>query len=160
MVNYKLEVSSKILDRKPEYGLVYGDAWVIDEESEIIGPLFFPSRAKRNIDDQFPDLKFSAARLRKGALFSQGSTLFRMAAIRKVGSLDESLRVAEDWDLWVRIAEKYKVYYEPVPMYLYRINPKGLFNQALMAKKHEKALEYVRKKMQERMKKAKKETRK
>ncbi len=155
MVNYKLEVSAKILDRNPEYGLLYGDAWVIDEASEIIGPLSFPSRAKRYIDDPFPNLKFSNARLRKGALFSQGSTMFRMEAIRKVGGLDKSLKVAEDWDLWVRIAEKYKVYYKPVPMYLYRINPKGLFNQALMAKKHEQAIAHVRKKMRQRAAEAK-----
>jgi len=156
MVNYKLEVSAKTLDRNPEHGLIYGDAWVIDESSEMTGPLSFPSRAKRNIDDPFPNLKFSNARLRKGALFSQGSTLFRMAAVRKVGGLDEKLKVAEDWDFWVRIAEEYKVYYLPVPMYLYRINPKGLFNQALMAKKHKDALSYVKKKMKQRVAKEKK----
>jgi len=156
MVNYKLEVCSKILDKNPDIGLVYGDAWVIDEESEITGPLFFPSRKKRNIDDPFPDLKFSITKLKKGAVFSQGSTLFRMEAIRKVGGLDEKLMVAEDWDLWIRIAEKYKFYYEPVPMYLYRVNPKGLFSQALKAKTHKSAKQYVIKKMLEREKKAKK----
>ena len=156
MVNYKLEVCAKILDRNPNIGLVYGSAWIIDEESSITGPLFFPSRAKRNIDDSFPDLTFSMAKLKKGALFSQGSTLFRMEAIRKVGGLDEKLMVAEDWDLWIRIAEKYKMYYEPVPMYLYRINPKGLLSQALKAKTHESAKRYVIKKMHEREKKARK----
>lgn len=153
MVNYKLEVCAKILDRNPDIGLVYGGAWIIDEESSITGPLFFPSRAKRNINDPFPDLKFSMAKLKKGALFSQGSTLFRMEAIRKVGGLDEKLMVAEDWDLWIRIAEKYKFYYEPVPMYLYRINPKGLLSQALNANTHESAKQYVIKKMHEREKK-------
>jgi len=93
------------------------------------------------------------AKLKKGALFSQGSTLFRMEAIRKVGGLDEKLMVAEDWDLWIRIAEKYKFYYEPVPMYLYRINPKGLLSQALNANTHESAKQYVIKKMHEREKK-------
>jgi len=156
MVNYKLEVSAKILDKYPEHGLVYGDAWVIDEASEIIGPLYFPSRAKRSIDDKFPDLRFSMTSLRKGALFSQGSTMFRMEAIRKVGGLDEKLHVAEDWDLWLRIAEKYKFYYEPVPMYLYRVNPKGLFSQAIKAKKHLKSKDYVLRKMQQRLKKTKK----
>ena len=122
MVNYKLAVSAKILDRHPECGLLYGNAWIIDESSEIIGPLSFPSRAERNIDDAFPDLSFSMAKLSKGAVFSQGSTMFRMEAIHKVGGLDENLKVAEDWDLWLKIAEKYKFYYEAVPMYFYRIN--------------------------------------
>ncbi len=156
MVNYKLEVSSKILDRYPEYGLLYGNAWVMDEESEIIGPLFFPSRAKRSIDDQFPNLRFSMPRLRKAPFFSQGSTMFRMDAIRKVGGLDEKLKVAEDWDLWLRIAERYKVYYLPVPMYIYRVNPKGLFSQAVKEKRHEEAKQYVLRKMLERQKRAKK----
>jgi glycosyltransferase involved in cell wall biosynthesis len=150
MVNYKLAVSAKILDRHPECGLVYGDAWIIDEASEIIGPLSFPSRAERNIDDAFPDMSFSIAKLMKGAVFGQGSTLFRMEAIRKVGGLDEKLRVAEDWDLWLRIAEKYKFYYEPVPMYFYRINPQGLFSQALRENNHEKSKQYVIQKMAER----------
>jgi glycosyltransferase involved in cell wall biosynthesis len=153
MVNYKLEVSAKVLDRHPKCGLVYGHAWVIDEASEITGPLFFPSRAERSIDDPFPDMSFSMARLLKGAIFPQGSTLFRMEAIRKVGPLDERLHVAEDWDLWIRIAEKYGLYYLPVPLYLYRINPKGLFSQALQKNTHEKAKQLVIKKHEERMKK-------
>jgi len=156
MVNYKLEASSKLLDKFPEVGLVYGDAWIIDEASEITGPLSFPSRAKKSIDDPFPNLKFSMAKLKKGAVFSQGSTLFRMEAIRKVGGLDESLHVAEDWDLWIRIAEKYRLYYLPVPMYLYRINPEGLLSQALKGKFHEKSKGFVLKKMRERARKAKK----
>lgn len=153
MVNYKLEVSAKILDKHPEAGLIYGDAWIIDEASEITGPLWFPSRAKRNIDDAFPDMRFSMAKLKKGAVFSQGSTLFRMEAIKKVGGLDEKLKVAEDWDLWLRIAEKYKFYYEPVPMYLYRVNPQGLFSQALKEDNHLKSKQYVIQKMVKRRKK-------
>lgn len=156
MVNYKLEVSSKVLDKYPEVGLVYGDAWAIDETSEIIGPLSFPSRAKRDIDDQFSDLKFSMAKLRKGAIFSQGSTMFRMDAIRKAGNLDEKLKVAEDWDLWLRIAEKYRFFYLPVPIYLYRVNPQGLFSQAVKGKRHSAAKQYVLRKMRERQKRAKK----
>ncbi len=155
MVNYKLEVSAKVLDRHPKCGLVYGHAWVIDEASEIIGPLFFPSRAERSIDDPFPDMSFSMAKLLKGAIFPQGSTLFRMEAIRKVGPLDESLHVAEDWDLWIRIAEKYDFYYLPVPLYLYRINPKGLLSQAIQKKTHEKSKQFVLKKREQRMKKVK-----
>ena len=65
MVNYKLEVSSKVLDRHPKCGLVYGDAWIINEESEIIGPMSFPTRAKRSIDTPFPRIPFSASKLRK-----------------------------------------------------------------------------------------------
>jgi len=154
MVNYKLEVCTKILDKNPEYGLVYGNAWAIDEASEITGPLSFPSRAKRNIGDQFPDLSFSMEKLGEKCFFSQGSTLFRMEAIRKVGGLDEELHVAEDWDLWLRIAEKYKVYYCPVPLYLYRINPKGLLSQAINNKTHESTKQKVLQKMKERLEKA------
>ena len=155
MVNYKLEVCTKLLDKKPDYGLIYGNAWVINEASEITGPLSFPSRAKRNIYDQFPDLSFSMKKLTTKCFFSQGSTFFRMAAIKKVGGLDENLHVAEDWDLWIRIGEKYKVYYLPVPLYLYRINPKGLLSQAINNNTHMSTVEKVLKKMRERQKKAK-----
>jgi len=154
MVNYKLEVCTKLMDKHPEVGLVYGDAWVIDEASEITGPLSFPSRAKRSIDDKFPDLSFSMEKLTTKCFFSQGSTFFRMEAIRKVGGLDESLHVAEDWDLWIRIAEKYKVYYLPVPLYLYRINPEGLLSQAINNNTHKSTVEKVLKKMRERQKKS------
>ena len=153
MVNYKLEVSSKILDKHVKCGLVYGNAWVMNEKSEITGPLFFPSRAKRSMDDKFPDNRFSYETLAKSCTISQGTTMFRMKAIKKVGGLDENLPTAEDWDLWLRISEKFKVFYIPVPLYIYRVNPKGLFSQAKNAKKHELHVQIVLDKIKERRKK-------
>ena len=73
MVNYKLEVSAGILERHNESGLVYGDAWVINERSRITGPFSFPSRKKRGLDDAFAPNPFSFARLcRKNFIPNQG----------------------------------------------------------------------------------------
>ncbi|MBN1940952.1 MAG: glycosyltransferase, partial [Candidatus Diapherotrites archaeon] len=115
MVNYKLEVASGIMDKHKECGLVYGNAWIMDENSEITGPFSFPTRDKRHISQPFPNYDFSLKKLSKKNFIPQGTTTFRMSAIRKVGGIDENLTTGEDWDLWLRIAEHFEVRYLPVP---------------------------------------------
>jgi glycosyltransferase involved in cell wall biosynthesis len=39
-----------------------------------------------------------------------------------LGGFDERLRGAEDWEMWVRIAAHYPVWYEPQPLAVYRLH--------------------------------------
>ena len=48
-------------------------------------------------------------------------TLFPRALLDEVGPMDESLRLAEDWDLWIKaVYAGWEVVRQPVPMALYR----------------------------------------
>ena len=144
MVNYKLEVSAGILERHNESGLVYGDAWVINERSRITGPFSFPSRKKRGLDDAFAPNPFSFARLCRKNFIPGGSVLFRTKDFLAAGGLDPRLKIGEDWDLWLRLTKDKQAYYLPVPLYLYRINSQGLISRFLKSETGRQNLRSVR----------------
>lgn len=48
------------------------------------------------------------------------SIAVRRSAYERLGSFDERLRCAEDWEMWVRIAAAYKVWYDPRILASYR----------------------------------------
>ncbi len=52
--------------------------------------------------------------------------LIRKHVLEEVGPFDETLAAAEDWDIWLRIAYKYKVACVPEPQILYRIHSNAM----------------------------------
>ncbi len=130
MINYKIEVLAKALDLNPGAGLVYSDAWVMNEKGRITGPYSVPLASPRKITGSFRDNKYNAGKMLQRDYIPQGSTMFTKKAIRNVGLFDEEIRVGEDWDMWLRIAEKFKAFYVPVPTYLYRQRKGGLIGTA------------------------------
>jgi glycosyltransferase involved in cell wall biosynthesis len=50
------------------------------------------------------------------------SVAVRRAVYEQLGGFDRRLRCSEDWEMWVRIAASYPVWYEPEPLALYRIH--------------------------------------
>jgi hypothetical protein len=46
----------------------------------------------------------------------------RREAYERLGGFDKRLGYAEDWEMWVRIAARYPVCYEPEPLALYRVH--------------------------------------
>lgn len=60
---------------------------------------------------------------------ASGSVTIRREILDKIGLFNEEYRLAEDYDLWLRISEKYKISYIHNPLYLYHrdtINKKSL----------------------------------
>lgn len=90
----------KYFQDHPEAGLVYGDANFIDEEGRVIGRF-----AARQTDYR---------RLRRGYVhIPQQAAFFRADLWREVGPLDPSFYFAMDYDLWVRLAARAPVHYNP-----------------------------------------------
>jgi glycosyltransferase involved in cell wall biosynthesis len=50
------------------------------------------------------------------------SIAVRRAVYEQLGGFDRRLRCSEDWEMWVRIAASYPVWYEPEPLALYRVH--------------------------------------
>lgn len=50
------------------------------------------------------------------------SIVVRRAVYEKLGMFDQRLSWVEDWEMWVRIAVHYQVWYEVAPLALYRIH--------------------------------------
>jgi glycosyltransferase involved in cell wall biosynthesis len=80
-------------DRHPEAAVVYGEAWYIDDRGERLAP--------------YPVEPFDRERLSRRCFICQPATFIRREAFEAVGLLDESLRFALDYDLWIRLAKHY-----------------------------------------------------
>ena len=85
------------LEAHPEAAMAYGDAVHVDENGTPISP--YPTRA------------FDAKAFARECFISQPATLIRRSAYDAVGGIDGSLRFAMDYDLWLRLAERYPVCY-------------------------------------------------
>jgi glycosyltransferase involved in cell wall biosynthesis len=53
------------------------------------------------------------------------SNMFKRDVLLEVGLFNEALRVSEDWDLFVRVAERYPVHAINEPLMYYRVNNAG-----------------------------------
>ncbi len=50
------------------------------------------------------------------------SIAVRRTVWEQLGGFDDRLKCAEDWEMWVRIASRYAIYYDPRPMAEYRVH--------------------------------------
>jgi glycosyltransferase EpsE len=93
----KLKKQIDFLEKNKDYVLVGGGVVLIDEKGNKIGKIknkTYNSKIKSNI-------------LYKNQI-SHSSVLFKKKDVLKVGGYDESLKVGEDYDLWLRLGLKGK----------------------------------------------------
>lgn len=83
-----------------------------------------------------------------------GSVMLKRSILNDIGLFNEEYLVAEDYDLWLRVVEKYKINYIHDPLYLYNrntVNKDSLTsnpdNLQLLIKNVEKIKEESRKRM-------------
>ncbi|MBP1691214.1 MAG: glycosyltransferase [Bacteroidetes bacterium] len=83
------------LDRNPDVGLVGTAFMYIDGQNTVTGtePVFVSDAEIRS-------------RLLKHNCFGHGTVMIRLAVVRALGGYDESFPFAQDYDLWLRIAER------------------------------------------------------
>lgn len=89
-----------------------------------------------------PDRLYAA--LLEGNFFVPESIFLRRSVYEDVGLFDESLRACEDWDVWLRVAKKYKLIHSPKILTRHRILPgsmstdplRMLNNRLAVMKKH------------------------
>jgi glycosyltransferase involved in cell wall biosynthesis len=114
----RLAESVKVLMERPEAGLAYGLIQGIDPEGRL-GSTWAgnPAHAEGHIAPYIY--------MRTVELPSPTITL-RRRCIDEVGAFDETLRVSEDRDLWLRIALRYEVAFVPAVLAYYRGTPGSL----------------------------------
>ncbi|MGF1491367.1 MAG: glycosyltransferase [Microcoleaceae cyanobacterium] len=108
----KLESHQQILQDNPQVTVVYSWTDYIDEKGQFLHPGLHISVQ----GNAYPDL------LRSNILENGSNPLIRRVAFEAVGTFDESLRAAEDWDMWIRLSEKYPFATVPAPQVLYRVS--------------------------------------
>lgn len=103
----------QVLDEKPDVGLVYTPMTYIDEEGKLGGPAWGGGA---------PEML--AYRSPIGACF-----LYRREVYETIGGYAEDLFLVEDWEYWIRIAEKFPVWVHNEDLYLYRLHNQSLSRQ-------------------------------
>lgn len=63
--------------------------------------------------------------------FCHGAAVFKSECIRTIGMYREFFRFSQDFDLWLRIAEKFKCANLNTPHYKWRINPQSQFSVSI-----------------------------
>lgn len=99
----KLEIQLRQMQALPEsIAVLYGDAIMIDESGAVLEKRFLDAHGIQTppVGDLLPVL------LRRNFLPSM-TTMLRTDALRRVGGYDERL-VYEDWDMWLRLAQRYE----------------------------------------------------
>ncbi len=87
-------------------GLVYGNYKVIDTAGADR-----PDIPTVPINPRIRGNAFEALLPKNMILGSASNVLIRRSVFETVGPFDETLRVGEDWDMWLRIAEKFQINY-------------------------------------------------
>ena len=80
-------------DRNPDAAVVYGRAWNVDESSGRRYPVWVEP--------------FTERRMALRCVISQPATLVRRTAWEAVGGVDETMRMAMDYDLWWRLYRRF-----------------------------------------------------
>ncbi len=70
-------------------------------------------------------LPLHLSRMAEEQIMMTPSVVVRREAYEALGGFDHRLRCAEDWEMWVRVAASYPVWYEPAVGACYRIHPDG-----------------------------------
>lgn len=94
----KLRKQAALLDKREEIALIGTAIVLVDENGTKIGEDIY------EVEDEQIRLKM----LSKNQ-FCQSSVMFRKSVFMEVGGYDERFSVCEDYDLWLRMGERYKL---------------------------------------------------
>ena len=100
------------LDAHPEVGLLGTGCHEISESREVIGVIVPPE----------DDAAIRRVLIRKNP-FVHSSVMLRRAALEAAGGYDESLPVAQDYDLWLRMSRLTRMANLPEPLVKRRLTP-------------------------------------
>lgn len=125
----KIEKQVEFMESNPEYGMCYGK--IVYFEDSIENTYEYPNSNKQGW--VFDDL------LKYGCFIPAPSTFMRKEVFETVGEYDESLWI-EDWDMWLRISQKYQVGYIDEYLAYYRRHDTNISSQSLKMYKAEKQI--------------------
>lgn len=123
----KLELQLKALQKNPRAGVAY--SWTTCMGNN--GNSFHPG-----VTESFQGNVY--ANLLVGNFIGSGSNvLIRREAIESVGYFDKSLKSAEDWDYWLRLAPKWDFVVVPKPQILYRLSSGAMSSKLDVMEKYQ-----------------------
>jgi glycosyltransferase involved in cell wall biosynthesis len=131
----KLEKQVEFLESNKELGLVYSDCYIIDNGSNMEENTYL-CRTKPFRGNIFSELVYNN-------FIPTSTVLVRRKVLDKVGLFNPVLRISQDYDLWLRLAEIYSVDFINQPLAKYRFHNEGISkNVELMIAEDFQILEY------------------
>jgi len=113
----KLDKQVELLDSNKKLGLVYSDNYVIDSNGNLKKKSFLPCAMFRgNVFKELLHRNFIALL----------TVIIRKEVLNKVGMFDPKYKIAQDYDLFLRIAEYYPVDFVEQPLAKYRVHAEGV----------------------------------
>ncbi len=116
------QIQADLLLTRPDLGLVHSNLEVIDEQGRYLREIFLGVPGSRGLTDDHAESSFTQLMKGESGVWTS-SVLLRRECIDRVGMFDESLAVAEDWDLWIRIARTFKIGYIERALARHRCHP-------------------------------------
>lgn len=106
---------TRAFHENPEIGAAFCRQIFIDQDGQRLGisPLEEPESGI---------LPNALERLASEQRIMTPSIVVRREVYEKLGAFDRRLICSEDWEMWVRIAANYPIWYEPEPLALYRMH--------------------------------------
>jgi len=125
----KLERQIRPLDQDPALGFIACQAWLINEQDEVIG-----QTPERDYEDSLLELVKEGNFIR-----SLSFAVVRRRCIQEVGLFNERYPIASDYELYIRLATKFTFQTLPEPLVHYRVHPSNLSTQGYFGfrEKHE-----------------------
>ena len=108
----RFENQVKYLDEHSNVGLVYSDRYQINENGII----------QRVIKSQ-PHDNFV---LLQNNYIPRSAVMHKRECLNEVGLFDESITGDDDWDMWIRISEKFEMGYIGKPLVKYRVHKENI----------------------------------
>lgn len=127
----KIEMSVAYLEKHPHIGFVRTPAYFIDANDRIIS---IYSHSQRS---------YVGWIYKKLLLFNficNSTVIAKKACFGNVGLFDETVFSPADWDMWLRLSEKYKAGYLPVPLTKYRISHNYILNNLEKVEKEDRLI--------------------
>jgi len=110
-IPHRLELQVNFLENNPAYGLVGGNKYLINENSELIGYRNYPTTNQ--------EIKKVITRYNP---IAQSCVLLRKEVIDQVGKYDEEWKYCQDYDYWLRVGKRWKLRNLEMPLIKYRIS--------------------------------------
>lgn len=104
---------------RPEVGAAFTRHLYADDDGHWCSLSVLERRTAGVLDAWLP-------RIAAGQRIATPSIVVRRAVYEELGGYDRRITVGgEDWEMWVRIATRYRVWFEPQPLAVYRVNRPG-----------------------------------
>ena len=112
---HRFETQVHFLEKNPDYALVGSSYYQIDKDNKI-----------HTLINVLTDNIQIKQGLTKQNWFGHGSVMMRKDVFREVGGYDERFKLAQDYDLWLRIAAGHKMANIEEPLYKWRVTKSGI----------------------------------